>query len=178
RARLMTLVARRADDPAASPLAVEDARKALDLPDGRLVSALLKPPLGVRNGVIVHAAAPDTLAPAVREAVDELERRLGDRAFAVPTEDELAALGLGATEVAAAIRAGRLLRLAPGVVLLPDTVGRSPSLLAGLPQPFTAGEAREALGTTRKVVIPLLELLAGRGRTRRVADGRHVVTGR
>ncbi len=178
RARLMALAAGRAHDPSAAPLRVEDARKALDLPDARLVPALLTPPLAVRDGMIVHTLAPDTLAPAVREAVAALERRLAGRDFTVPAEDELAALGLRAAEIAAAARAGRLLRLAPGVVLLPDTVHRSVSVLAGLPQPFTASEAREALGTTRKVIVPLLEYLAVKGRTRRVADGRHLVTGR
>ena len=81
-------------------------------------------------------------------------------------------------EVAAAVRAGRLVRLAPGVVLLPDAVRASLTVLAGLPQPFTAGEAREALGTSRKVVVPLLEYHAQRGHTRRTADGRHQVTAR
>ena len=32
-------------------------------------------------------------------------------------------------------------------------------MLAGLPQPFTTAEARKALGTTRRVAIPLLEFL-------------------
>ncbi|HEX5995048.1 MAG TPA: selenocysteine-specific translation elongation factor [Jiangellales bacterium] len=178
RERLTTLVARRAHDPSAVPLKVDDARKALELPDARLVPALLTPPLVIRDGVIVHAEAPDTLAPKVRAAVGELERRLADGDFTVPTEDELAALGLGTAEIASAVRAGRLLRLAPGVVLLPDTVRRSVGVLAGLPQPFTASEAREALGTTRKVIVPLLEYLAQAGRTRRAADGRHTVTGR
>jgi selenocysteine-specific elongation factor len=178
RARLTELVARRADDPSAPPLGVEDARKALDLPDARLVPPLLAPPLAVRSGVIVHAEAPDVLAPAVREAVQALERRLADSGFAVPTDDELAAQGLRTAEIAAAARAGRLLRLAPGVVLLPDTVRRSVDVLARLPQPFTAGEAREALNTTRKVIIPLLEHLTLQGRTRRASDGRHIVTGR
>jgi selenocysteine-specific elongation factor len=172
------MVARRARDPSAPPLRVEDARKALDLPDARLIPPLLTPPLAVRNGVIVPAEAPDTLAPAVREAVAALEGRLAGRGITVPTDDELAALGLRTAEVAAAVRAGRLLRLAPGVVLLPDTVRQAVSVLAGLPQPFTAGEAREALGTTRKVIVPLLEHLALQGRTRRGADGRHAVTGR
>jgi len=40
----------------------------------------------------------------------------------------------------------------------------------GLPQPFTTSQARQALGTTRRVAIPLLELLDGRGWTRRL-DG-------
>jgi selenocysteine-specific elongation factor len=178
RARLANLVTQRAGDPSAPPLGVDDARKALDLPDARLIPPLLTPPLSVRNGVIVPAEAPDTLSPAVREAVEELERRLADSDFTVPTEDDLTALGLRAPEIAAAVRAGRLIKLAPGVVLLPDTVRHAVGVLTGLPQPFTAGEAREVLGTTRKVIIPLLEHLARRGSTRRFADGRHAVTGR
>jgi selenocysteine-specific elongation factor len=61
---------------------------------------------------------------------------------------------------------------------LSGTVGRAVTVLAGLPQPFTVSEARQALGTTRKVIVPLLEHLAMRGRTRRTEDGRHLVTGR
>jgi selenocysteine-specific elongation factor len=175
---LATLAARQASDPSAPPLSVEDARRSLDLPDVRLVPALLTPPWSVRNGMIVHAEAPDTLSPAVREALDALERTLAGREFTVPTEAELAGLGLRGAEIGAAARAGRLVRLAPDVVLLPDTVSRAVDVLAGLPQPFTAGEAREALGTSRKIIVPLLEHLAQQGRTRRTADGRHTVTGR
>ena len=178
RERLTTLVARRAGDQSAPPLSVEEARKALDLPDVRLVPALLNPPWTIRSGVIVRDDAPDTLAPAVRSALRTLEQRLAAAGFAVPGDDELAGLGLRAAEIAAAVRAGRLVRLAPDVVLLPATVDRAVGVLAGLPQPFTAGQAREALGTTRKVVVPLLEHLAQRGRTRRHDDGRHAVTGR
>jgi selenocysteine-specific elongation factor len=178
RVRLKALVTERATDPSAAPLSVEHARKSLDLPDARLVPPLLTPPWAVRDGMIVHAEAPDTLAPSVRTAVDALEERLAGRDFAVPSEDELAALGLRTGEVAAAARAGRLVRLAPGVVLLPDTVRRAVSVLAGLPQPFTASQAREALGTTRKVIVPLLEYLAARGRTRRTPDGHHTVIAR
>jgi selenocysteine-specific elongation factor len=177
RARLRSLAAQRTADPSTPPLAVEDARKALDLPDARLVPALLTPPWAVRNGMVVHAEAPDTLSATVRTAVEKLEQQLGHD-FAVPTDEELAALGLGAAEIAAAVRAGRLLKLAPGVLLLPDTVRRSVDVLAGLPQPFTVSEAREALHTSRKVIVPLLEHLALRGTTRRAPDGRHTVIAR
>jgi selenocysteine-specific elongation factor len=40
-----------------------------------------------------------------------------------------------------------------------------------LPQPFTTSAARQALGTTRRVVIPLLEYLDERGSTEWVAGG-------
>jgi selenocysteine-specific elongation factor len=178
RRRLRSLVLERAKDPSAPPLRADDARKALELPDLRLVSALLTPPFSVRDGLIVHAEAPDTLAPAVREALTALERNLADRGFTVPTEADLAALGLRAPEIAAAVRAHRLLRLAPDVVLLPETARLALNTLRGLPQPFTAGAAREALSTSRKVIVPLLEHFAAHGHTRRTEDGRHLVTGR
>ncbi|WP_283136118.1 SelB C-terminal domain-containing protein [Rhizohabitans arisaemae] len=41
-------------------------------------------------------------------------------------------------------------------------------VLTLLPQPFTASQARSVLGTSRRVVIPLLEYLDGHGHTVRV----------
>jgi selenocysteine-specific elongation factor len=178
RSRLASLVARRANDPSAPPLSVEDARRTLKLPDPRLVPAVLSPPWTVRDGMIVHADAPDTLPASVRDALTTLDERLAAAEFTVPTGPELAALGLGPAQIGAGVRAGRLVRLAPDVVLLPRTVRHAETVLAGLPQPFTAGEAREALGTSRKVIVPLLEHLASSGRTRRLPDGRHTVARR
>jgi hypothetical protein len=48
-------------------------------------------------------------------------------------------------------------------------------VLAGIAQPFTAAQAREALGTTRRTAIPLLEYLDSAGVTDRLADDRRVV---
>jgi selenocysteine-specific elongation factor len=50
-------------------------------------------------------------------------------------------------------------------------------VLAGLPQPFTLSQARQALGTTRRVAVPLLELLDARGLTRRRPDATRTVPG-
>ena len=47
--------------------------------------------------------------------------------------------------------------------------------LARLPQPFTLSEARRALGTTRRVAVPLLEHLDRRGWTRRVDTAHRTV---
>lgn len=102
--------------------------------------------------------------------VARLERRLREDPFAAPEAGELAVLRLGARELAAAERAGRLLRLRDEVVLLPQAPALAMRRLAELEQPFTASSARQALGTTRRVAIPLLEHLDARGRTRRV-DG-------
>jgi selenocysteine-specific elongation factor len=118
------------------------------------------------------------LGPAER-SVAALEDRLRATPFAAPEGPDLAALRLGARELAAAVRAGRLLRLRDDVVLLPDGPARAMRVLAGLPQPFTLSAARQALGTTRRVAVPLLEHLDERGWTRRL-DGalREVKRGR
>jgi selenocysteine-specific elongation factor len=155
------------------PLKVEDARKALDLPDARLVAPLLGPGLEIRDGMIVRAGATDTLTPAVRQALSMLEAR--SPGFAAFDDASLKAAGLGPAEIAATVRNGRMVRLAPDVVLLATGVEAALSVLATLPQPFTVSEAREALNSTRKVIVPLLEHLALKGRTRRDPDGLHRV---
>ncbi len=53
----------------------------------------------------------------------------------------------------------------------PTDPARAMRVLAGLPQPFTLSQARQALGTTRRVAVPLLEHLDGRGWTRRLDAG-------
>ncbi|MFT4297393.1 MAG: SelB C-terminal domain-containing protein [Micropruina sp.] len=47
-------------------------------------------------------------------------------------------------------------------------------LLAAIDQPFTVSEARKTLDTTRRVAIPLLELLDARGWTRRIDATRRI----
>ena len=109
------------------------------------------------------------LGPA-EKGVAELERRLRDEPFAAPEAEDLTRLGLGPKELAAAERAGRLLRLQGGVVLLPSAPRAAQALVAQLEQPFTLSAARKVMGTTRRVAIPLLEHLDALGVTR-LADG-------
>ena len=66
----------------------------------------------------------------------------------------------------------------PGIVLLPGADDLARDALAGLPQPFTASEARQRLGTSRRVVLPLLDHLDRTGRTRRLPDDRREVVAR
>ncbi|UMG94693.1 SelB C-terminal domain-containing protein [Nocardioides sp. TF02-7] len=49
------------------------------------------------------------------------------------------------------------------------------SWLADLPQPFTAAQARQRLGTTRRVLLPLLTHLDRARLTRRLPDDRREV---
>ncbi|MFF5077094.1 selenocysteine-specific translation elongation factor [Actinoplanes sp. NPDC000266] len=159
------------EHPLEAGMPVEALRHRLGLPDRGLVTALVVPPVVIRNGRVVAgpAGAPDELVTLVGKAFDGLG------AFAAPEAHDLAALGLGARQIAAAERTGLLLRLTPQVVLRAGAVEEAVRVLAGLPQPFTLSEARQALGTTRRVAVPLLELLDRKGHTRREADDRRTV---
>ncbi|MGO1291345.1 MAG: selenocysteine-specific translation elongation factor [Brevibacterium linens] len=105
---------------------------------------------------------------AAEAGIAEIERRLAADPFAAPEADDLRELGLGARELAVAEKAARILRLGDGIIVSPRTPAQAMRILAGLDQPFTTSQARQALGTTRRVVIPLLEHLDGRGWTRRL----------
>ena len=109
---------------------------------------------------------------AVRTALDELRADLQVRPFDAPEAARLAALGLG-PQLASLVRNGELLRVADGVVLLPGADDQAVEVLATLGPEFTLSAARQALATTRRVAVPLLELLARTGRTERTADGGH-----
>jgi selenocysteine-specific elongation factor len=65
-----------------------------------------------------------------------------------------------------------VIRVGDGVVLLPDAPERAVARLAELEQPFTVSEARRALGTSRRVALPLLSHLDAVGRTVRLPDDR------
>ncbi|WP_341715723.1 selenocysteine-specific translation elongation factor [Micromonospora sp. FIMYZ51] len=155
---------------------VEVLRQRLDLPDRALVAALVRPPLRLAAGRVAVAGA-DPLPEPVARALALVGDDWATHPFRAPDADRLAALGLGAREIGAAVRAGALLRLPGNVLLLPGAPQRAVAVLAALPQPFTLSAARQALDTTRRVAVPLLELLDRQGRTRRLTDDARVVVG-
>ncbi|MEU4401771.1 selenocysteine-specific translation elongation factor [Micromonospora orduensis] len=163
-----------AEHPLEPGMPVDALRQRLALPDRVLVEALVRPPLRIHAGR-VGAADADALPEPVARAVRRVRAEYGDRPFRAPEADHLVTLGLGPREVGAAVRAGALLRLADNVVLLPDALDDAVRVLAGLPQPFTLSAARQALDTTRRVAVPLLELLDRRGVTRRLPDDARIV---
>jgi selenocysteine-specific elongation factor len=172
------LAAHDAADPIDPGLAVEAAPPAAGLPDTRLIEPMLhlagRTDLAVRDGRVGAVATPGTPA-AVRAALDRLRADLSANPFAAPDADRLAELGLGPRQLASLVRAGELLRVAEGVVLLPGADAQALKVLTGLGPEFTLSEARQALRTSRRVAVPLLELLARTGRTARTPDGGHRV---
>jgi selenocysteine-specific elongation factor len=121
------------------------------------------------------AAQVPHLPARVTDAVQVVLADLADAPFSAPDAERMRELGLDARAAAAAERTGLLLRLPGNVLLAPGAPGRAARILAGLPQPFTAAEARKALQTSRRVVIPLLEWLDRKGITKRLADDRRTM---
>jgi selenocysteine-specific elongation factor len=99
-----------------------------------------------------------------------LRADLGAAPFRAPDAERLAELGLDRAALARLARTGELLVVGDGVALLPGTDDAAVTRLASLPQPFTTSEARQALDTSRRVVLPLLAHLDRTGRTVRLPD--------
>lgn len=172
--RLAESVARHAREHPLDPgLPVVSAARSLGLPTTEVLPLIVAAPLIIDEGRVVDQRA--SLPPDLRAAVSGLAEHLADKPFAAPEADRLAELGLDPRSIAAAARAGLLLRLAEQVVLLPGADDQAAELLSGLPQPFTTSQARARLDTTRRVAIPLLERLDRRRLTRRLPDDRREV---
>jgi selenocysteine-specific elongation factor len=177
-----------ARDPLAPGMPAEAARGALGLPSRDLVAALVGGDV-VLDGPYLrifskrseaeatapadeagpgettgHAPATSTAAaaqlpPRIAGAITAILGDLAGDQFAAPDTERLRELGLDARGLAAAARVGLLLRVADLVVLAPGADQQAARVLAGLEQPFTASQARQALHTSRRVAIPLLEYL-------------------
>jgi selenocysteine-specific elongation factor len=168
----------------AGPKELVELRAGYLLP-GRLPGASLHDqPDGPRGGesarsaTLSAAAAPapvDGLPGPVAAAVRTLLADLAAAPFSAPDGERLRQLGLDARALAAAERTGLVSRFPGNVVLPADAATQAERILAGLPQPFTTSEARQALGSSRRVVIPLLEWLDRQKVTRRLPDDRRTI---
>ncbi|MGH3710392.1 MAG: SelB C-terminal domain-containing protein, partial [Pseudonocardiaceae bacterium] len=165
-----------AANPLEPGMPLQTARQVTGMPDARLVELLLGPHLTLADGR-VHLGPPTSsasgLPTAVRNAIAEIRAELAHRPFAAPETHRLAELGLGTKQLAAAVRAGELLKIADGIYLAPGADDTATQRLRDLPNPFTLSQARQALDTTRRVTVPLMEHLAHRGITRRLPNGTH-----
>ncbi|MGM7668729.1 selenocysteine-specific translation elongation factor [Microbacterium sp. A93] len=158
-------------DPLAAGLSRGAAAEAIGADPELLDVVITEAGLGLDGGYVVLPGGGGGLGPA-EASIAAVESRLARDPFDAPEGDDLTTLDLGPQALAAAERTGRILRLDGGVVLLPTAPARAMRELARLEQPFTTSQARQALGTSRRVAIPLLEHLDARGWTRRV-DSSH-----
>jgi selenocysteine-specific elongation factor len=181
---------RHRDDPSASGLPAQAARAAASRPadparpgwpasagtevveallaDGRLVAdgpTLRRPGHGVR------------LDPAQRALRARVEAALAEAGVGLFGDTALAELGADRKATALLVRLGVLVAVAPGGYLGRSTLEAAVATLRrSFPdgRPFAATEAKEALGTTRRTAIPLLEHLDRTGVTVRQGDLRRL----
>lgn len=142
-------------------------------PDPGLAAALVDDLVArgslVRSGSRLAAADHSVALPHA-----ELERLVAAVASAEPTPPtiaELRAAGFAPEVIEVASRSGALVRVAPDLVLTPGLVERAIALVrAAGPEGITVSAVRQALGTSRKYAVPLMEHLDRVGVTRRVGD--------
>ena len=138
-----------------------------------IVAALVAatPGLCVVDGRVTVSRSEPVEVPGLAD----LCARLRKAPFDPPDAATLAALGLTPVALAHAVREHLLVRIADGLYLTPAGIERALERLHALDQPFTVADARTALGSTRRVVVPLLEHLDATRRTRRQSDGTRFV---
>src|SRR5439155_21525535 len=121
------------------------------------------------------AAGGDLTAPAAGFA-SKIAEGYRARGFDPPRSDELArTLGTKPAVVEGLVshlvKSGLLVRLSPELVVHKDTVDAAVEKLAPMKgRTLAVGGFRDVLGLTRKSLIPLLEYLDTRRKTRRVGD--------
>jgi len=168
--------------PRATPPGADGTTGSFAVPQAgaEVVEALVASGELVADGPVVRlpgqAVRMDPREQAVRRRV---EAALTAAGIAVLGEGELAALGADRRLTAALARLGVLVRLTPALWIggeaLAAATRRLRAAFAG--RAFTAGEARQALGTNRRAVIPLLEHLDRTGVTARAGDQRRLRAG-
>jgi selenocysteine-specific elongation factor len=176
RARMLDTVRQYDDEHPLEPgMPVPALAQALGLPSPDLVTRLVADPLRLDAGRVTSTPPRTGLPDEIERAVRVLEAHLADAPFEAPPADRLRELGLHLKAIGVAARAGRLLDLGSGIVLLPGADLVAARWLAELDQPFTTSAARQRLGTTRRVVLPLLARLDRQGLTTRHPDDRRSV---
>lgn len=166
------VVAHAAAHPREARMAMAAAATVVGLPDAALVTPLARAAgLELTSGYVAPMGAQASLGDK-EPALVQVEQRLASNPFNAPEREDLQALGLTSRDLAIAVRLGRLIDLGDLIYLTPKAPALAMRELSRLPQPFTTSQARQALQTTRRVAIPLLELLDRKGWTRRL-DGTH-----
>jgi selenocysteine-specific elongation factor len=128
--------------------------------------------LGTVSGVVVDAGRARRAGAADPLASHPYLAALADAPFAPPAPTEA---GVAPAESRELVRRGLVVER-DGIYFAPTAIDEAARvvarMLAASPDGITVAEVRDALGTTRKYLLPLLALLDGSGVTRRRGDVR------
>jgi selenocysteine-specific elongation factor len=156
-----------------------ELRRALRIKQSAIFEALVEDLCGrdfVRKGSVVARSShrpglPAQLRPVERKIRETLSRNLFDPPSRNAIESDLQARQV----TRFLIESGELIEIAPDVLLLRESFERMKSKVVEFISkngPATVSELRKALGSSRRIVVPLVERLDREGATRRVADKR------
>jgi selenocysteine-specific elongation factor len=111
---------------------------------------------------------------AGREEADRLVAAVSSSELAPPTVNELIATGFSRELIRVTCAEGRLIKISQDIVITPGLLARAESIVRerGDPPGLTVSAFREALGTSRKYALPILEYFDAKGITRRQGDVR------
>ncbi|QNQ89976.1 selenocysteine-specific translation elongation factor [Corynebacterium poyangense] len=164
--------------PPLSPgITLAAARHALSAPeDSQVLVAAAAAGLEYHDGVMREPGQQVDLGDA-EESILTLEQWLTQDPFLAPDAKELAELRLTPKHLAAAERAGRIIRLGEdkSVILLPTAPDLAVRKLRDYGEKFTLSQARRILDTTRRIAVPLLEYLDSQKLTRRIDNQHRIV---
>jgi selenocysteine-specific elongation factor len=127
----------------------------------------------VREGTIIRL--PDhAVTTKGREDAGRLVDAVRDGEPTPPSVQDLVTRGYGLELIRATCQEGRLIRVSPDLVVTPEFLARAEDVVRanGSPPGITVSRFREALGTSRKYALPILEYFDARGITRRQGDVR------
>lgn len=145
------------------PVSVHEVRRRVECPDSDILHAVLQHPLRVERGFVVGDGPWTSI-------VGELSR---ERLEVSPkTAEWLVAHGVSHRVLRYLTAGGVLVPLTSDAWLSSTELLLLQRLLGGLPNPFTAGEARQAIGLSRRWTLLILNLLDSRGVTLRHKDDR------
>jgi selenocysteine-specific elongation factor len=142
---------------------------------GALIAAWQQDGYVIARAGIRHGGHQPQLPPALREAGERVRRSLAEGKLAPPSAKELAPDAAGRKALRYLVEAGEAVEISPEVVLSREAFDQAVALISRhlrLHGRATVSELRLAAGTTRRVLVPLLEKLDADGLTRRAGDWR------
>jgi selenocysteine-specific elongation factor len=134
----------------------------------------------VRKGSVIARASHRPALPVHLQPVGgKIRDALSKRPFDPPSRREIESDPQARQVLRFLVGNGDLIEIAPDVILLRESFEHMKSLVAEFISkngPATVSELRQALGSSRRVMVPLLERLDREGVTRRVEDKRMLCT--
>lgn len=165
--------------PERAGIDLSELRSALRIQEAELVESLvadLSTGDFVRKGSFIASASHRPALPAHLQSVEkQIREALTGQPFDPPSRKAIESGPQARQVVRFLIENGEITELALDVVLLRESFERMKSQVAEFISkngPATVSELRQALGSSRRIMVPLLERLDRDGITRRVADKR------